>query len=114
MLTVSALCARTEREARELLACARLATLRQACGMRDTPMPDLAEALAHEWTDEDEALVAAAAQGEAPLVGTASELAPRLRALVQACEADELMITSHAHDHGARKESYTLLAEALR
>lgn len=40
------------------------------------------------------------------------DLARHVEAL--GCEADELMITSLAHEHGARRESHTLLAKALR
>jgi len=110
---VSAVCAATEPEARDLEAFVRLSVLRHMRGLRDTPMPDVAEVRAHHYDDEDLSLLAAAAAGGPPLVGTPGALAPRLRALVEECQADELMILSLAHDHGVRKASYTLLADAL-
>ena len=37
----------------------------------------------------------------------------RLRALVEATRADELMITTMVYDHAARRHSYELLAKAF-
>jgi len=37
----------------------------------------------------------------------------RLTPLIEASQADEVMVTSAIYDHDARKQSYRLLAEAF-
>jgi alkanesulfonate monooxygenase SsuD/methylene tetrahydromethanopterin reductase-like flavin-dependent oxidoreductase (luciferase family) len=47
------------------------------------------------------------------VVGAVEEVHKRLLALQEATKADELMITTMVYDHGARRRSYELLAEAF-
>ena len=44
-------------------------------------------------------------------VGTPQMIEARLTPLVEATQADEVMITSAIYDHAARKRSYELLAQ---
>ena len=46
-------------------------------------------------------------------VGTPATIRQKLAPLLDATQADELMITSMIYDHEARKRSYTLLAQAF-
>jgi alkanesulfonate monooxygenase SsuD/methylene tetrahydromethanopterin reductase-like flavin-dependent oxidoreductase (luciferase family) len=73
------------------------------------PFPSPAEAAAHEWTDEDRALVAD--RIDTQIVGSPSTVAAKLDQLQSATDADELVITTITHDHCDRARSYELLAE---
>jgi len=112
ILAVSALCAETEGEADDLRASADLSTLRFASGLRDLPMPSVAEARAHVWDDDARALLEA--NRGRTFVGTPGHVRHRVLGLAREAQADEVMIMSNIHDHGARKRSYELLATALR
>jgi luciferase family oxidoreductase group 1 len=110
ILSVSALAAETPAAAADALQCVKLATLRFAQGARDLPAPSLAEARAHVFDADENALVEAFARGRH--IGTAPEVCDELRALARAADADEVMVMSASADHAARKRSYTLLADA--
>ena len=47
------------------------------------------------------------------IVGGPEKVKERLHALAEATRADELMITTMVYDHGARRRSYEILAEAF-
>jgi alkanesulfonate monooxygenase SsuD/methylene tetrahydromethanopterin reductase-like flavin-dependent oxidoreductase (luciferase family) len=47
------------------------------------------------------------------VVGGIDRVKIRLRALIEATRADELLITTMVFDHAARRRSYELLAEAF-
>ena len=68
------------------------------------------EASAHEWTEEDQALVAD--RLDTRFVGTPGRVVERLRVLKEATGADEILVTTIAHDHADRVRSQDLLAEA--
>ncbi|WNV86365.1 LLM class flavin-dependent oxidoreductase [Umezawaea sp. Da 62-37] len=72
------------------------------------PFPTPARANAHEWTDEDRALVAD--RVDTRFVGSPRTVAARLRQLREATGADELVITTITHGHADRVRSYELLA----
>ncbi|MFC0042261.1 LLM class flavin-dependent oxidoreductase [Actinomadura rayongensis] len=74
------------------------------------PYPTEADAAAHEWTDEDRALVAD--RVDTQFVGSPETVAAGLETLRRATGADELLITTITHDHAARVRSYELLAAA--
>ena len=46
------------------------------------------------------------------IVGGVDRVKERLRALIEATRADEVMITTMVYDHAARRHSYELLAKA--
>ncbi|MEO8876243.1 MAG: MsnO8 family LLM class oxidoreductase [Polyangiaceae bacterium] len=111
ILAVSSMCADDEAMARELKEIAAFSGLLFALGLRDIPLPSLAEAREHVWGDDDRAL--AEASKSRGFVGTSKDVAERLKNLARECQADELMVMSNTHDHDARKKSYTLLANAF-
>lgn len=110
ILAVSALVTETEAEAEDALRWVKLATLRFAHGLRDLPAPSLAEALAHEFVEEELLLIDAYARGRR--VGTAATTRDELRRLAADAGADEVMVMTMGPDYDARKRSYTLLARA--
>jgi luciferase family oxidoreductase group 1 len=72
------------------------------------PFPTPEEASAHQWSDEDRALVKD--RIDTQLVGSPRTVTDRLDQLQQATGADELAITTIAHQHADRVRSYQLLA----
>jgi len=72
------------------------------------PYPSPDEAAAHEWVDEDRALVVD--RVETQFIGSAAAVADQLEILVAETGADELMVTTMTHDHADRVRSYELLA----
>jgi luciferase family oxidoreductase group 1 len=81
-------------------------SIRDASGAIPYPTPEAARA--HIWSDEQQAIVADRLATQ--FVGTADQVADRLRRLAEATEADELVVTTITHDHADRVRSYELLA----
>ena len=81
-------------------------------GIRDRPMPSVEEALAYRYDAHEQAL--RTGWGSRVLVGSVARVRERLKSLVEASQADEVMVLTHVHSHEARKRSYELVAEALR
>jgi alkanesulfonate monooxygenase SsuD/methylene tetrahydromethanopterin reductase-like flavin-dependent oxidoreductase (luciferase family) len=78
---------------------------------RYVPLPSIEEAQAYPLTDADRASIA---RNRARLfVGSPSTVMQTLQPLIHASQADELMVITATHDHGARKRSYSLLADAF-
>ncbi|WP_424532155.1 MsnO8 family LLM class oxidoreductase [Sphaerisporangium viridialbum] len=72
--------------------------------------PSPREAAAHSWSQEERRLVAD--RVDTQFVGAPETVVERLRVLRDATGADELLVTTIAHDHADRVRSYELLAEA--
>jgi alkanesulfonate monooxygenase SsuD/methylene tetrahydromethanopterin reductase-like flavin-dependent oxidoreductase (luciferase family) len=68
-----------------------------------------AEAAAHHWTEEDEALVADRITTQ--FVGSPATVAKGLRVLQDATGADEILVTTITHAHADRVRSFELLAQ---
>ena len=73
------------------------------------PFPTPEQAAAHQWTEEDRALVAD--RVDTQFAGSPRQVADRLERLRDATGADELIITTITHRHADRVRSYQLLAE---
>jgi luciferase family oxidoreductase group 1 len=73
------------------------------------PFPTPEQAAAHQWTEEDRALVAD--RLDTQFTGSPRQVADQLEQLRDATGADELIITTITHDHADRVRSYQLLAE---
>jgi alkanesulfonate monooxygenase SsuD/methylene tetrahydromethanopterin reductase-like flavin-dependent oxidoreductase (luciferase family) len=73
------------------------------------PLPSPEEAAAYPYTDADRARMRNSR--ERLFVGTPDTLEARLMPLIEATQADEVMITSAIYDHAARKRSYELIAD---
>jgi luciferase family oxidoreductase group 1 len=110
ILGVAAVCAETQDEAERLASTLDLNALRRSKG-EYLPLASPEEAAAHPYTAADREKIL---RNRARLfVGTPHSLLDRLGALIKATDADEVMVTSAIYDHGARKRSYELLAEAF-
>ena len=78
-------------------------------GLGAVPFPSGEEASRFEWTDQARELVADRVATQ--FVGSPETVAERLRTLQRVTGADELLITTIAHDHADRVRSYELLAK---
>jgi alkanesulfonate monooxygenase SsuD/methylene tetrahydromethanopterin reductase-like flavin-dependent oxidoreductase (luciferase family) len=102
----------TEAEARELAAGYGLWVRGIRTGEGAIPYPTPGESRARRWSAEDTELVADLVDTQ--FVGNPGQVANRLEQLRDATGADELIITTIAHDHADRVRSYQLLAEEWR
>jgi luciferase family oxidoreductase group 1 len=111
ILAIAAVSADTDAEADRLATTIDLNFARRAKGDY-LPLESPEAATAFDYTPADRARIA---QNRGRLlVGSPSTVMDKLRPLVEATKADEVMITTMIFDHAARKRSYTLLAEAAR
>jgi alkanesulfonate monooxygenase SsuD/methylene tetrahydromethanopterin reductase-like flavin-dependent oxidoreductase (luciferase family) len=74
-------------------------------------MPSPEEALAHEYTPEQAAVVAAFKK--LLIVGTPEQVRARIESVASRTEADEVMIMTHGFDADARVRSYELVAQVF-
>jgi alkanesulfonate monooxygenase SsuD/methylene tetrahydromethanopterin reductase-like flavin-dependent oxidoreductase (luciferase family) len=100
-------CADTDEEARRLAASGRmtLALLRQG---RLVPVPPVETALRFLGADG-----LAPERGRRAVVGSPQTVRAELEALAAEYGAEEVIAVTITHDHGARRRSYELLAEAF-
>ncbi len=70
------------------------------------------EAIAHQGFDAAERAELQAARARA-FVGSPATVLPKLRALADALQLDELVVNTWAHDPAVRRRSYTLLAQGF-
>ena len=110
ILTVNAICADTDAEAQDLSTSFDLSFLRLRSG-RPGLLPSPAEAKAYPYDPAERAQVEFF-RGRL-IVGDPRTVRSRLDRLVEATQADELMIMTMVYDHAARLHSYELLAEAF-
>ncbi len=87
-----------------------LSRLRRDRGQH-APLPSPDEALAYPYSEAERASVAR--NRSRLFVGSPATVMQKLRPMIDASAADELMIVSAIYDHEARKKSYSLLAEAF-
>lgn len=78
-------------------------------GLGAVPFPSIDEARAYAWTPESRAMVSDRVATR--FVGSPQTVVDRLRTLQRVTGADELLITTIAHDHADRVRSYELLAK---
>jgi len=110
LLCVFVICAHSSAEAERLAASIDLRRIHMARGI-DAPVPTLAEAQAHRYSEPERAYIA---QQRARLVhGNPDQVREKLLALAEQHAADELMVLTITGDYASRKQSYRLLAEAL-
>jgi luciferase family oxidoreductase group 1 len=107
ILALAAVCADTAEEAERLASTIDLNFVRRATGAY-APLESPETALAYPYTPIDRERIKA---NRARLfVGTAATIRERLRPMIEATQADEIMITTMIFDHAARVHSYELLA----
>jgi luciferase family oxidoreductase group 1 len=110
ILALHVVCADSDSEADRLATSVDLNFARRRQG-HFLPIPSPEEAAAHPYSPTDRALIS---RNRARLiVGDKATVRGRLEPLIEATQADEVMVTTMIFDHAARKHSYRLLAEAF-
>jgi alkanesulfonate monooxygenase SsuD/methylene tetrahydromethanopterin reductase-like flavin-dependent oxidoreductase (luciferase family) len=110
MVATSVVCADTAAEAERLASSSRMTFLRLRQG-RPIAVPPVEKALA--WFAGRDAAAATAGAGRRMIVGAPDTVRARLLDVAQEYGADEVMVVTITHDHGARRRSYELIAEAF-
>src|SRR3981081_1771054 len=110
ILAVAVVAAETDAEAEQLASSMDLNRLRRDRGQY-LPLPSVEEALAYPYTDAERASIAR--NRSRLFVGSSASLMAKLQPVITGTPADELMIITAVYDHGARKKSYSLLADAF-
>jgi luciferase family oxidoreductase group 1 len=110
ILAVHAVCADTDAEAEAIASTVDLNFLRRTRG-EYLPLASPQEAQAQDYSAAERERIRL---NRARLfVGSAPTVKDRLKPLIEATQADELMITSMIYDHAARRHSYELMAQAF-
>jgi len=110
ILAVAAIVGETDERAEHLATSMDLNRLRRDRGQY-FPLPSPEEALAYPYTAEERARLG---RGRRRLfVGSPATVMAKLQPLIEASQPDEVMVTTSIYDHEARKQSYTLLADAF-
>ncbi|MEI9805769.1 MAG: LLM class flavin-dependent oxidoreductase [Pseudolabrys sp.] len=103
-------CADTDEEAERIAQTVDLNTVRRAKGEM-LPLASPEDAAKYDYTPVDRARIA---QSRARIsVGSPATIRAKLMPLIEATEADELMVTTMVFDHEARRRSYALLPQAF-
>jgi luciferase family oxidoreductase group 1 len=111
ILTLSVVCADTDDQAEDLAATVDLVMVRVVQGKVRTALPSVEEAKSYTYSPAEEAL--RLRNRARSVVGGIDRVRDTIVHMVGATCADEVMITTMVHDHGARRHSYELLADAL-
>jgi luciferase family oxidoreductase group 1 len=110
ILATHVVCAETDEEAERLAGTVDLNIVRRAKG-EYLPLASPEEAAAYDYTATDRARIA---QNRARVaVGSPATVKAKLTPLIEATQAQELMVTTMLYDHAARKRSYELLTQAM-
>ena len=110
ILATAAVCADSAEEAERLASTIDLNFVRRAKGDY-LPLESPEVAAAYPYTPIDRKRIAD--NRERLFVGTKDQIRERMTPLIEATQADEVMITTMIFDHEARKRSYELLAQAF-
>jgi luciferase family oxidoreductase group 1 len=107
ILATHIVCADTDEEADRLARTVDLNFVRRAKG-EYLPLASPEETTAYDYAPVDLARIASNRQRMS--IGSPATVKARLAPLIEATQAQELMVTTMIHDHAARKHSYELLA----
>jgi luciferase family oxidoreductase group 1 len=107
ILATHVVCAHSDEEADRLARTVDLNFVRRAKG-EYLPLASPEEATAYDYAPVDRARIASNRQRMS--IGSPATVKARLAPLIEATQAQELMVTTMIHDHAARKHSYELLA----
>lgn len=110
ILAIAAVVGEDDEDARRLAAPARLSFVKLRSNT-PIPLPTVEDALAYEYSATEEPLARAIDRNL--VVGGEATVRARIEELVVATQADEVMVTTHVHDHEDRKRSYARLAAAM-
>jgi len=110
ILAVAAIVAETDADAERLAASTDFNRLQRERGQY-APLISVEDALAYRYTENDRAIIA---RNRARLfVGSPSTVVEKLMPLIEATQANEVMVITSVFDHAARRRSYELLAQAF-
>jgi len=110
ILAVAALVGEDDAHAQRLAASAKVAFVKLRSGA-PIPLPTVEDALAYEYSEHEQVLLRGVEK--ALIAGSPDTVSARIEELAVASLADEVMVTTHVHDHEERKQSYARLAEAM-
>src|SRR5947209_8426383 len=110
ILACAVVCADSDAEAERLASTIDLNWVRRARG-EYLPLASPEEAQQYPYAPVDRERIAH--HRERLFVGTPATALARLMPLIEAVQADEVMITTMIYDHAARRHSYELLAQAF-
>jgi luciferase family oxidoreductase group 1 len=111
ILGTHVVCADTDEEAERLALTVDLNIVRRAKG-EYLPLASPEDAAAYDYSPVDRGRIA---QNRARMsVGAPGTVKTKLAPLLEATQANELMVTTMISDHAARKRSYELLAQAFK
>ena len=110
MVAAAVVCAETDERARFLAGSGALSFLRLRSG-RPGPMPSPEEAAAYPYSEMERAFIEDRLATQ--IVGGPDTVQRGIADLVDAAQADELMITTMVHSHSARLRSYELVAQTV-
>jgi luciferase family oxidoreductase group 1 len=111
ILATHVVCAETDKEADRLTRTIDLRNVRRAKG-EYLPLASPEEAAAYDYSPTDRARIAQSRHRMS--VGSPATVRAKLMPLIEATQAQELMVTTMIYDHAARKRSYELLKEAMQ
>jgi luciferase family oxidoreductase group 1 len=111
MVGVNVIAADTDAEARRLFTSQQQAVLNMVRGRPGQLAPPV-DNMHDLWNPVERSYVEQRTQVSA--VGSVDTVRDRLTTILEATEADELILTAHIHDHAARLRSYELTAKAVR
>src|SRR5665213_1272017 len=110
ILGTHVVCADSDEEADRLAKTVDLNAVRRAKGEYQ-PLASPEDAAAYDYSPVERARIA---QGRTKLsIGAPATVKARLKPLIEATKADEVMVTTMIFSHEARKHSYELLAQAF-
>jgi luciferase family oxidoreductase group 1 len=109
-VAVWAICAETTEEAQRLAASARMSfrLLRQG---KLIPVPPPEKAL--HWLEQQPTSPEAPSRDRRAVIGDPDKVREGIEAVARDYGAEEVMVVTITHDHGARRRSYELIAEAF-
>ncbi len=111
MVGVNVIAAETEDEARYLFTTPQQQVTNLFRGTRGRLQPPIDD-IDDYWTPAEKARVTA--MQACSFVGTAERITAELAPFIERTGADEVMVAASIFDHGARKQSFEILAEAAR
>jgi luciferase family oxidoreductase group 1 len=110
MCAVTVICGETDEDAQRLAAPVRVAIANTRTGKR-APIPTIEEALAHVFTEQEQAIVDDFLLGA--VIGNPTHVRDRLLVLAKELEADEIMLSSLVPGHEARTAALSRIAAAI-
>jgi luciferase family oxidoreductase group 1 len=109
-VAVWALAAESDEEAQRLAASSRM-TLRLLREGQLIPVPPPEKAL--HWLEENRRPTTGSLPGRRAVIGTPEKVRAGLEEVAEQYGADEVIVVTITYDHGARRRSYELIAEAV-